>query len=182
VAANIAVYGLYNDRAGLHEAVNTLKEVGFRETDISFLFPENQRFTDFVRAPEGAVLGGGSLAIVGGAFGWVAGIGMLPIPSIGSFVAAGPVIGMLAGIGIGGTVGAVIGGLFGTAMPDSGILLSVHCDSLEWVQSAKEILRETGADDVASASEASAEFPVSDKIHMPAAPVHETAVDRKILC
>ena len=36
---------------------------------------------------------------------------------------------------------------------DGGILLSVHCDSSEEVSKAKEILKATGAEDIASAGE-----------------------------
>ena len=36
---------------------------------------------------------------------------------------------------------------------DGGILLSVHCDSSEEISRAKEILKATGADDVASSGE-----------------------------
>jgi hypothetical protein len=44
-----------------------------------------------------------------------------------------------------------------------GILLSVHCDSSEWVKNAEDLLKDTGADDIASAGEAHADFLVSDK-------------------
>jgi hypothetical protein len=44
-----------------------------------------------------------------------------------------------------------------------GILMSVHCDKPDWVKRAKQILRETGAEDIASADEASADFAKSDK-------------------
>jgi hypothetical protein len=46
---------------------------------------------------------------------------------------------------------------------DGGILLSVHCDSSDWVKRAKNILERTGANDVSSAGEASADFAKSDK-------------------
>jgi hypothetical protein len=36
-----------------------------------------------------------------------------------------------------------------------GILLSVHCDTSEEIKSAKEILKETGAEDVSSTGESS---------------------------
>jgi hypothetical protein len=42
-------------------------------------------------------------------------------------------------------------------------LLSVHCDSSEWVKKAKEILHATGAEDIASTGEASADFAKSDR-------------------
>ncbi len=185
MSTNTAVYGLYKNRSGIEDAVITLKQQGFRNTDISVLFPENQGSKDFAiekgtKAPEGAVTGGGSGAVVGGALGWLAGIGLLAIPGIGPFIAAGPIVAMLAGVGVGGAVGSMVGALVGMGMPeyearryegrikDGGILLSVHCDSAEWVKRAEELLKNTGADDVASAGEASADFLVSDK------PTHRT--------
>jgi hypothetical protein len=44
-----------------------------------------------------------------------------------------------------------------------GILLSVHCDSSEWVKRAEELLKNTGADDIAASGEAAADFFVTDK-------------------
>jgi len=180
MAANTAVYGLYKNRSNVEEAVEALKVGGFRNTDISVLFPENQGSKDFAiekdtKAPEGAVAGGGSGALVGGALGWLAGVGLLAIPGIGPFVAAGPIMAMLAGVGVGGAVGTIVGALIGMGMPEyeakryegrikeGGILMSVHCDSSEWVKRAKDLLKNSGADDIASAGEASADFLVSDK-------------------
>ena len=40
-------------------------------------------------------------------------------------------------------------------MKEGGILVSVHCDSSEEVSRAKDILKATGADDIASAGESS---------------------------
>ncbi len=126
------------------------------------------------KAPEGAVIGAGSGAVVGGALGWLAGIGLLAIPGIGPFVAAGPIMALLAGVGVGGTVGTMVGALIGMGMPEyeakryegriraGGILFSVHCDSSEWVARAKELMERTGAEDIASAGEADADFLVTD--------------------
>jgi hypothetical protein len=44
-----------------------------------------------------------------------------------------------------------------------GMLMSVHCDNPEWVKRAKDILKDTGAEDIASAGEASADFATSAK-------------------
>jgi Protein of unknown function (DUF3341) len=175
MATNVAVYGLYTDRPGIEQAVDSLKQAGFRKTDISVLLPENVGSKDFAhekntKAPEGAIAGAGSGAVIGGALGWVAGIGLLAIPGIGPFIAAGPIMGLLAGVGVGGTVGSIVGALLGMGFPEyeakrfegrikqGGILLSVHCDDSEWVKRAKHILTNTGASDVASASEARADF------------------------
>jgi hypothetical protein len=46
---------------------------------------------------------------------------------------------------------------------EGGILLSVHSDSSEWTKRAKEILERTGAQDISSTGEASADYAKSDK-------------------
>jgi hypothetical protein len=43
-----------------------------------------------------------------------------------------------------------------------GILLSVHCDSSDWVKRAKDRLKETGAESIASAG-ASSDFAKTDR-------------------
>ncbi len=180
MSKNIAVFGIYSNRGSAEEGVETLKAAGFRNTDISVLFPENVGSKDFAhekatKAPEGVTAGASSGAIIGGALGWLAGIGTLAIPGLGIFIAAGPIMGLLAGVGAGGTVGGVIGGLIGMGIPEyeakryegrirrGGILISVHCDSSEWSKRAEKILRDTGAEDISSASEEKADYARSDK-------------------
>jgi hypothetical protein len=177
---NTAVYGIYGDQLSVENAVDALRGAGFRNTDISVLFPENEGTKDFglekqTKAPQGAVSGAGSGAVIGGALGWLAGIGALAIPGVGPFIAAGPIIGMLSGIGVGGAIGGLTGALIGLGIPEyeakryegrirkGGTLLSVHCDDGEWIKRAKEILAATGAQDIASASEAKADFARTDK-------------------
>jgi hypothetical protein len=172
--ANIAVYGIYQNRVHVEKAVDTLRREGFRNTDISVLFPENVSSKDFAvekntKAPEGATTGGGSGAIIGGTLGWLAGIGLLAIPGVGPFIAAGPIMGLLAGVGVGGAVGSIIGALVGMGIPEyeakryegrikeGGILLSVHCDTPSWIKRAEDLLKATGAEDIASGDEAAAD-------------------------
>jgi hypothetical protein len=107
--------------------------------------------------------------------GLLAGIGALAIPGIGPFIAAGPIVAALAGAGVGGAVGGITGALIGMGIPEyeakryegrikeGGILLSVHSDNSEWTKRAKEILERTGAQDISSAGEASADFSKTDK-------------------
>jgi hypothetical protein len=178
--ANTAVYGIYKNRVNVENAVDILRDEGFRNTDISVLFPHNQGSKDFAvekntKAPEGAATGAGSGAVVGGALGWLAGIGLLAIPGVGPFIAAGPIMGLLAGVGVGGAVGTIIGALIGMGIPEyeakryegrikeGGILLSVHCDTSDWVKRAKDLLKETGAEDISSAGEAAADFEKTDR-------------------
>ncbi len=177
---NMAAFGIYPDQTTVSEAVDALKRAGFRNTDISVLFPENMGSKDFghekhTKAPEGAVAGASSGAIIGGALGWLAGIGALAIPGIGPFVAAGPILAMLSGIGVGGTVGGFTGALIGVGIPEyeakryegrirnGGILLSVHCDNTDWAKRAKEVLEHTGASDIATSGEAKADFAVTER-------------------
>ena len=109
---NTAVFGIYTTRRSVENAVDSLKIDGFRNTDISVLLPENEGTKDFAhekqtKAPEGAAAGAGTGAILGGTLGWLTGIGALAIPGLGPFVAAGPIMAALAGVGVGGALGGV---------------------------------------------------------------------------
>src|ERR1700691_888424 len=92
---NNSVLGIYPDRISVEEAVEALRAAGFRGTDISVLFQENQGTKDFAhekntKAPEGTVAGGILGGISGGVLGWLTGIGALAIPGLGPLIAAGP--------------------------------------------------------------------------------------------
>jgi hypothetical protein len=177
---NTAVFGIYRNRADVESAVDTLRREEFRNTDISVLFPENEGTKDFAhekktKAPEGTATGAATGAILGGGLGWLAGIGALAIPGLGPFIAAGPIMAALAGVGAGGAIGGITGALIGMGIPEyeakryegrvkeGGILLSVHCDDSKWTKRAKEILQHTGADDISSTGEASADFAKTDR-------------------
>jgi hypothetical protein len=177
---NTSVFGIYSGPTNAEDGVDMLKVAGFRNTDISVLFPDNEGTKDFAhekntKAPEGAVTGGASGAVLGGALGWLAGIGALAIPGVGPFIAAGPIIALLGGVGVGGAVGGFTGALIGAGIPEyeakryegrirkGGVLLSVHCDSTEWVKRAEKILADTGAEDIASAAEAKADYAIADR-------------------
>ena len=177
---NIAVFGIYRDTVSLGGGLEALRSAGFRSTDVSVLMPENVGTKDFVhrrtsKAPEGAATGGVSGGVIGGAIGWLVGIGALAIPGLGPFIAAGPIMGLLAGAGAGGAVGGIVGALVGMGIPEyeakryegrvksGGILLSIHCDSGEWEKKAKSVLEHTGAEDISSAGEAAADYAMSDR-------------------
>jgi hypothetical protein len=177
---NTAVFGIYPDYSSVEFGVQGLKDAGFRNTDISILYPENIGNKDLAhekatKAPEGAATGAGTGAVLGGVLGWLAGIGSLAIPGIGPFIAAGPIVAALAGVGAGGALGGITGGLVGLGMPEyeakryqgringGGILLSVHSDDSGWTKRAKEVLHATGAQDISSTGEASADYDRSDR-------------------
>ena len=177
---NIAVYGIYPSRPLVERAVDALKEAGFRNTDISVLFPQGGGTKDFAveketKAPEGAATGAGSGAVIGGALGWLMGIGLLAIPGLGPFIAAGPIMAALAGVGAGGLAGGIAGALIGMGIPEyeanryegrikeGGILLSVHADDKDWKNKGKEILKHTGAEDIGYKGESGADYDVGDR-------------------
>src|ERR1700732_2430924 len=167
-----AVFGIYSTRSAAENAADAIVKSGFATSDISVLLPENLGSKPIAtekatKAPEGATAGGGTGAVLGGALGLLAGIGALAIPGVGPLIAAGPIMATLAGMGVGGAVGGVTGALIGMGIPEfeakryegrlqkGAILLSIHCDTSEEIDEAKEILKRTGAEDVTSTGEAS---------------------------
>ncbi len=175
-----AVFGIYPSYTAVEIGVNELRAAGFSSKEISVLFPQSAGSRDFAhekgtKAPEGATAGAGTGAVVGGALGWLVGIGALAIPGVGPFIAAGPIMAALAGVGVGGTVGGIAGALVGLGIPEyearryegqvkgGGILLSVHTESSDLTKRAKEILERTGAQDISSTAEASSDEGKSDQ-------------------
>lgn len=182
---NTAVFGIYPSYASVENGVDALRSAGFRNEDISALFPEGTGTKAFAhekntKAPEGATTGAGTGVVLGGAMGWLLGIGAIAIPGLGPFIAAGPIMAALAGAGVGGAVGGIAGALIGMGIPeyeakryegrvkDGGILLSVHSDNSEWTKRAKEILKRTGAEDISSSGEAGSDD-TSEKVRLPRA-------------
>jgi hypothetical protein len=176
---NKAVFGIYNTVAAADVATDTLVKSGFPASAVSVLMPENLGSKPIAtektsKAPEGAATGAGSGAVLGGTLGLLAGIGALAIPGVGPLIAAGPIMAALAGVGVGGAVGGLTGALIGMGIPEyeakryegylkkGGILLSVHCDSSDEISRAKEILKNTRAEDVSSTGEASADAKATD--------------------
>jgi len=165
-----AVFGIYATVAQAERAVDALVADNFSNSDVSVLMPDNQSTKDFAhekntKAPEGTTTGVAAGGTIGGTLGLLAGIGALAIPGVGPFIAAGPIMGALAGLGVGGAVGGLVGALVGMGIPeyeakryegrvkDGGVLLSVHCDTSAEITRAKDVLKRTGAEDIASTGE-----------------------------
>jgi hypothetical protein len=119
------------------------------------------------KAPEGTTTGAVTGGIIGGTLGLLAGLGALAIPGLGAFVAAGPIMATLAGIGSGGTLGGLVGALVGAGIPEyeakryenrlheGGILISIRANNDDRAKHIKDILQKNGAEDVSVSSEAS---------------------------
>jgi hypothetical protein len=165
-----AVYGIYTDRMHAEEAIDSIRAAGFRPEDVSVLLPENVGSKDMgyerhTKAPEKATAGAVAAGAVGGALGWLIGAGLLASPGVGALMAAGPIMATLAGLGAGAVVGGLGGALVGMGIPEyeakryegrirsGGALVSIHCPDSYTVNRARDILRHTGAEDIASAEE-----------------------------
>ena len=168
---NTAVYGIYATPGTAEAAVDHLLQRGFTNPSISVLLPDDESTRAFAhekstKAPEGTTTGAATGGVLGGTLGLLAGIGALAIPGVGPFIAAGPIMATLAGVGVGGAVGGLVGALVGMGIPeyeakryegavkDGGVLLSIHCDTSEQIDAAKRALKETGAKDISSSGEA----------------------------
>jgi len=167
---NTAVFGIYATAEQAERAVDTIIAAGFASSDISVLLQDSASTREFAhekdtKAPEGTTAGVTTGGVIGGTLGVLAGIGALAIPGVGPLIAAGPIMAGLAGLGVGGAVGGIVGALVGMGIPeyeakryegrvkDGGTLLSVHCDTSEEVSRAKDLLKATGAADIASTGE-----------------------------
>jgi hypothetical protein len=170
--SNKSVFCIATSRNQAERIVEQLKDANFSNNDISVLFPDKDTTRDFAhekntKAPEGAVAGAGTGGVIGGALGWIAGIGALAIPGVGPFIAAGPIIAALSGAAIGAAVGGIAGGLIGLGIPEieakryegkvkaGNLLISVHTESSEEITRAKDIFTHAGADDICTTGEAS---------------------------
>lgn len=146
---------------------NDLKAAGFRDSEISVLFPQPPRegtlvFEESTKAPEGAAIGAGTGGVLGGTLGWLVGIGTIAIPGLGPFIAAGPILAALGGAAAGAAVGGVTGSLVGLGVPEieartyerslqeGKILISVHCATDEEVERATDVMLAASAHDIST--------------------------------
>jgi len=152
-----AVMCIVQTRGQAETVVDELHKAGFNSNDISVLFPDKTGTKDFAhehntKAPEGAIGG--------------AGIGALAIPGFGPFIAAGPLMAALSGVGVGATVGGIAGALVGMGIPEieakryegkikgGNMLVSVHTESGDERTRAEKIFKAAKADDICSVGEA----------------------------
>lgn len=165
-----AVFGICRSRAQAEVCVSKLQQAGFNTDDMSVLMSDQDSSRDLAvekatKAPEGVTAGASAGGVIGGALGLLAGIGALAVPGLGPFIAAGPIMGALAGLGVGSAAGGLIGVLAGMGVPEyeakryeghvkeGGILVSVHCESAEMADRAKDILKNAGAESISTTSE-----------------------------
>lgn len=165
------VFAIVHSQSEAASIVAALRELGTRPEEISILFPDKSGQRDFAheqhtKAPEGATGGGVAGGVLGGALGWLAGIGMLAIPGVGPFIAAGPIMAALGGAALGATVGGITGALIGMGVPEfeakayegkirsGNVLLAIHTDGGAHAKQVRESLENMGATDIRTGGEA----------------------------
>ena len=109
-----------------------------------------------------------SVAGDGTAGSWIAGIGGLPIPEVGPFMAAGPILAASFNAGNGAAACGIAGGLAGLGIPESQtlrfegrirdghILISVHTGNSRQIAQATSIFACAGAQDTCCSGAAAA--------------------------
>ena len=163
--ANRTVIGVFHSKSDAEKAISALRTKGFSQEEINIVTKEdaqrraNKTYDDDVS--DGA-LTGGTIGGIGGLLlgaGVVSSIGALAIPGIGPIIASGPIA---AAIG-GAVAGGIAGGLIDWGIPEEaskryeqsvakgGILTVVKTNSAK-VDSAAQILRQYGANDIESHS------------------------------
>ena len=166
-----AVFCIASSESQAEKMVSDLKRSGFRDGDISVLFPDKTGCKDFAhemhtKAPEGAVIGviagGASVACVG----WLLGSGTSNAPAIEALQIAGPLMAALAGAAVGAALGGIAGALAGLSIPEivakryqgkisaGNILISVHAENKSSARQAKNIFCRAGCQDASITAEA----------------------------
>ena len=123
-----SVFCIADTRTKAERIIERLNAAGFPHSEISVLMPETDSRHDIghvkaTKAPEGTATGAATGGVAGGVFGLLAGIGALAIPGVGPFIAAGPIMAALAGLGA--QTGGAVASMAGLGLFIAGIVLGV---------------------------------------------------------
>lgn len=184
------VSGLFDTYEAASSAVNSLEAAGIPHSDISIVSNNTDERHVAGRtgeAAEDAGKGASAGAVLGGAGGLLAGLGMLAIPGLGPVVAAGwlasTAVGALAGAAVGGAAGGIVGAMTDAGVPErdahvyaegvrrGGTLVSAKVDDAHATE-AQAILQRHKTVDISSRGQAYREAGWSS--FDPAAPAYTT--------
>ena len=144
-------------------ALRALREAGIDTADISLIANSPDDIEDEDMIGDGATTGAELGAVLGGAGGLLAGLGLVAIPGIGPVRAGGwllaTAVGAVAGAGVGAAAGGLVGALTGAGVPESdahvfaeglrrgGVLVTVRVGD-ERAHDAAQILRAANGVDI----------------------------------
>ncbi len=147
---NTTIFGVYPACDRAEQAIEILASAGFSKERISVLLPTTA-------VTDGCPFGEG--------LGSLPGLGALAIAGADPFIAGGPMKGILANVGASEAEPGLVGALTGMGIPEyearlgaeliekGGVLLSLQCGSLAEIEAAKESLKASGAEDIASVTD-----------------------------
>jgi hypothetical protein len=153
------------------KVVDELKAAGIPNQSISVMMSQRGSATEFakethIKTPEAGALAGAKVGgLLGGTLGLLVGIGVLAIPAVGPFIAAGPIMGALSGTAFGVAVGGISGTLIGlglteieakryeTKLKAGNVLVSVHLDQPDQVQRVRDVFQHAGGEDISVSTE-----------------------------
>lgn len=121
LGTNVTAVALFNNRVQAHAAIRALQAEGFA-TDKIGLLGKDGRATGLKGDPlaarweEGTAIGAGAGAATGAGLTLAVLTGL--IPPLGPVVAGGALVALLAGAGAGATIGTILGGVAGAAIPE----------------------------------------------------------------
>jgi hypothetical protein len=171
-----SVFCITNNRSQADDIVDALKVKGFSNQDVSILLADNKETKDFEygRKVKVSEEPGSSetenKSTIGGILGWLAGIGVFPIPDVGPFIAAGPIMLALKNLDEEHTYGGITGALISMGIPEyeakryegkirrGSTLISVHTEDDNEVRRARETFEELDALDIATTEEVTVPF------------------------
>ncbi|MBK6684586.1 MAG: hypothetical protein IPG45_08930 [Deltaproteobacteria bacterium] len=145
-----AVVCVFPNHTGAEAAVTKLKVAGYSRDEISVLL-SRQESTLANPRPKVRVEGV---------------IGLMAIPELGAYVAAGPLLARWTNVGAGGGAGGIAGALIEVGLPEvearryegqveaGNILVSVHVEGRPEMRDAERLLLSAGAEHVCCAAEA----------------------------
>jgi hypothetical protein len=152
------VVALYDDFRAAESAVRGLVDSGFRRDDISLVLkdPGGERGATLKASKTRRADG-----VLDGLTGLLTGVDSLAIPGVGAIIAAGPLIGTLAGAGMGAVEGGLAGALIDAGVPEAeaqlfaesvrrGSILAMVRARDEQAERARDIMTRDGAVDVQS--------------------------------
>ena len=177
---NIASFGLYGTYADFRNGIRSFSTEGFSDANISVLMPKQVGSKDLPSAraaesAEGVSPDGDSGSANDHALGWFTAIGVLSVPGVGPFLAAGPIVAAFEGTESVGVARGIAGALTALGILDfearrlerhiwnGQIFLSVDCDGSDRAKRALGILESSGASDISTTNAGSAAYSSKDQ-------------------
>jgi hypothetical protein len=151
-----AAFGLYPSTHSLHAGAEALRAARFRQTDISVMYSDGSQALQLRETTEpDSGVADDEPETIGSVLSSLSGVRAFATRHDGPILAAGPILATLAhasanllatllGLGIPQTLAE----RFEDRLKHGGLLLSVQCDDDEWADRARQILIDTGAEQV----------------------------------